>query len=256
MGNLLAWTIQLMRPTPYLWFADPRTIRRYGMVNRAILRSPSASTIPSPNAIVPPPLGWLSGSWIITHTTLTALVKSQSATITYTPVPNTGKITKESIRNVQYGTYLAESVTSVSRSNITTIKRVSKPFAIAGGVKGEEAPDLCGDTYNWGERAALVYRWRRHDCGLMASRTWEILGYDDDPRSPESPNPKSNSWIVVYSGGTLFLPAELSIYCRNGKVRLETLQNIFQALRDMGGGMAKLVDGLHEFAPQDDNSKG
>lgn len=225
------------------------------MFNHAILRSPSASAIPSPNAIVPPPLGWLSGSWIVTHTTLTALVKSQSASITYTPVPNTGKVTKESIRNVQYGTHLAESVTLVSRSHIATTRRVSKPLTIAGGVKGEEAPDLCGDTYNWGERAALVYRWRRHDCGLMASRTWEILGYDDDPRSPKSPDLDSNSWIVVYSGKTLFLPAGLSIYCRNGKVRLETLQNIIQALRDMGDEMAKLVDGLHEVALQDDDPK-
>lgn len=224
------------------------------MTDQHILRSPSTTSALSQNAIVPPPLEWLSGSWTITHTTLPALRKARKVTITYTPIPDTGELTEENFRYVQYGTHLAESVTFVFEASISTVSRVSKPASTPGGAKGEQAPDWNGDSYSWGERSALVYRSRRQHWREL-SRNWEILGYNDDPRFSFGPDPKSISWLVVYSEKTFFDPAGLSIYCRHGKVRQETLDSIIKGLSDMGGNMAKLVNQLHEFTYDGENPK-
>lgn len=87
------------------------------------------------------------------------------------------------------------------------------------------------------------------------ARRWEILGYGDDPPTPRSPDPKSNSWVVVYSEKTWVEQAGLCVYCRPQKISPKVVRGILVALEAMGGDMAKLAGEMYEVGPDDEDTK-
>lgn len=68
---------------------------------------------------------------------------------------------------------------------------------------------------------------------MVASSKWEILGWGDEEGG--------NQWVVTYFAKTLFTPAGVDVYSREGQLKLETIDGIREALEGLGGDVEKLA---------------
>lgn len=104
-----------------------------------------------------------------------------------------------------------------------------------------------------------MYDPHRRGKGLLkiASSHWQLLGYNlSPPLSSDSKRSSGPEWVVTYFASTLFTPAGLDIYSRQG-VRLEDalVISIIEGLEGLGGEVAGLVkDGGMFRVPVDDDS--
>lgn len=193
----------------------------------------------------------------MTHSSLPRWLKSRGVTVSYTLLPKKhAAITPNQIRTAQWGTQLDESISwqPLSASSVTVLsaRRLNTPSGIAGEANGELVPDLCGDTFTYGERASLMYSRRGSGWAGLLSSTWEILGYGIDPPSKWGHEhvraEEGDSWIVIYVAETLFTPAGLNIFCRSGKLSGETVDAITSGLAGIGGEITDLAQRVFEIA--------
>ncbi|KAF3031472.1 hypothetical protein E8E11_001462 [Didymella keratinophila] len=213
------------------------------------LRQPSTSSAPAPSGtptVTPPTLSWLQGSWNVTHSTLPMWKKSRNVQITYTPIPNSGSA--GGLGHVS-GTHINDLVTyqavDKSKSKVSEVKGLDKPFPIpdAPATQGlvehaDTAPPPA--TASGEELASLGYNWRGKGWLTIASSKWEILGYGDEEGG--------NSWVVTYFAKTLFTPAGVDFYSRRGLLAPATVEGIKDAIKGLGGDVAKLGGEIFEVA--------
>jgi hypothetical protein len=213
------------------------------------LRQPSTSSSSGPSGaptITPPTLSWLQGSWNVTHSTLPMWKKSRNVQITYTPIANSGSA--GGLGHVS-GTHINDVVTyqavDKSKSKVSEVKGVDKPFPIpdAPATQGlvehaDTAPPPA--TASGEELESLGYNWRGKGWLMIASSKWEILGYGDDEGG--------NSWVVTYFAKTLFTPAGVDFYSRRGQLSPATVEGVKEAIKGLGGDVAKLGGEVFEVA--------
>lgn len=210
------------------------------------LRAPSTSSTPSATTIPPPTLSWLRGPWNVTHSTLPMWRKAQNVRITYTPIANSGSA--GGLGHVG-GTHLDDEVRYESLGGkgrkVSTVKGVDKPFPTAEtkqrGVGHHVDTARAPSTSEGEELASLGYTWRGKGWLVIATSKWEILGYGDEEG-------KGNSWVVTYFAKTLFTPAGVDFYSREGRLDQRTVEGIKEALKTLGGDVAKLGGELFEVA--------
>jgi hypothetical protein len=220
------------------------------------LRAPNAARIPSPTAILPPPLKWLSGTWKLTHSTLLRWRKSRNVTVTYTLSPKSSTaVTPKNVRTLQWGTQIEDSISwqPLSRSSGTcrTAKGLNKPSGTGGEANGELKQEFYGDTFSHGERASLMYLRRANGWSRLIRSEWEILGYGVDSPSPYGQEhicyAKGKSWVLVYVTKSLLAPSGLNIFCRHDRLPNETVDAIRSVLAELGGEMTGLAQELVEI---------
>ncbi|KAJ4322906.1 hypothetical protein N0V94_002169 [Neodidymelliopsis sp. IMI 364377] len=172
--------------------------------------------------------------------------KSRNVQITYTPIANSGSA--GGLGHVS-GTHLSDLVTyqavDKSKSKVSEVKGVDKPFPIsdAPATQGlvEHADTAPPPTTGEGEElASLGYTWRGKGWLMIASSKWEILGYGDEEGG--------NRWVATYFAKTLFTPAGVDFYSRQGQLGPETVEEIKQAIKGLGGDVAKLGAEVFEVA--------
>jgi len=95
-----------------------------------------------------------------------------------------------------------------------------------------------------GVQFGLAFHWRGKGWLMVASSSWEILGYGTDEAAESQ-----NDYVVTYFGKTLFTPAGLDIYTRTKNSLSETtLMAIKSALKELGNDdIAKITDALFEI---------
>lgn len=202
------------------------------------LRPPSSllSTSPSPPTIPAPPLSWLTGTWNVTHSTLPMWKKSRNVRITYTPLPGTSPAHIDDVVSYQ----------SLSSTGLKTVHGVDKPFGVpnsaGGGAAGGEA-STAGEGEGGEEKASMGYNWRGKGWLFIASSKWEILGWGDEEGEGSI---GVNQWVVTYFAKTLFTPAGVDFYSRNGNLTPGTVEGIKAALAGLGGDVAKLSGEVFE----------
>jgi len=133
------------------------------------------------------------------------------------------------------------SYQSLASDAVKTVRGVDKPFTV--GSESSERDDnggnndmgLAGDE----ARASLGYNWRGKGWLMIASSKWEILGYGDEEGG-------ANRWVVTYFAKTLFTPAGVDFYSRNGALKPETLESIKAGLDMLGGEIARLASEIFE----------
>ncbi|KAG9201224.1 hypothetical protein G6514_005953 [Epicoccum nigrum] len=208
------------------------------------LRQPTTSSAPSSSApVTPPTLSWLQGPWNVTHSTLPMWKKSRNVRITYTPLSSTGSAGG---RGHTAGTHLDDQVTyqpaDPTSDKISTVRGVDKPFPTAErkGTVSDTAPPPA--THEGEELASLGYTWRGKGWLVIATSKWEVLGYGDEEGGA------GNSWVVTYFAKTLFTPAGVDFYSRRGQLRPETVEAIKEAIKGLGGDVAKLGGQVFEVA--------
>lgn len=85
----------------------------------------------------------------------------------------------------------------------------------------------------------MAYNWRGKGWLVIASSKWEILGYGQEEGT-------GNSWVVTYFAKTLFTPAGVDFYSREGALTAQTVESIKAGLAGLGGDVAKLAGELFE----------
>ncbi|KAI4642503.1 uncharacterized protein J4E78_010185 [Alternaria triticimaculans] len=187
------------------------------------LRAPSSlpATEPSPS-LAPPTLSWLSGSWNVTHSTLPMWKKSRNVRITYTAIPDTQPAQIDDVVTYQ----------SLGSEKIKTVHGVDKPFDVPNTASAQDAEGSDGV-------ASLGYNWRGKGWLVIATSKWEILGYGDEEGT-------GNGWVVTYFAKTLFTPAGVDFYSRNGNLTPQTVEGIKAGLAGLGGEVAKLAGEVFE----------
>lgn len=126
-----------------------------------------------------------------------------------------------------------------NKSKVSTVRGVDKPFsttATAGGSASEE------ELASWG------YNWRGKGWLMIASSKWEILGYGAETSSASATPDAGNDWVVTYFAKTLFTPAGVDIYSRRGQLQTETVTAIREAIKGLGGDVARLGGEVFEVA--------
>ena len=180
--------------------------------------------------------------------------KSRNVQITYTPIPRSGSA--GGLGHVS-GTHIDDLVSyqalDKSKSKVSTVKGVDKPFPIPdapatlGVVMGSDtAPPPATDAGE--ELANLGYNWRGKGWLMVASSKWEILGYGEEASGASDHAGLANSWVVTYFAKTLFTPAGVDLYSRRGQLAPATVEGIKEAIRGLGGDVAKLGGEVFEVA--------
>ncbi|EOA84532.1 hypothetical protein ACJQWK_06733 [Exserohilum turcicum] len=196
------------------------------------LRAPSSlpTTGPSASEVAAPQLSWLSGPWNVTHSTLPMWRKSRNVRITYTPVASTTPAQLDDLVTYQ----------SLTSDKLKTVHGLDKPFDVSNA----ELPPATSEDPS-AQLASLGYNWRGKGWLVIATSKWEILGYGDEAAS-------GNSWIVTYFAKTLFTPAGIDFYSRNGSLAPDTIADIKAALAALGGDVAKLADQIFDVKMDQD----
>ncbi|KAF2867361.1 hypothetical protein BDV95DRAFT_177913 [Massariosphaeria phaeospora] len=215
------------------------------------LRAPS--TLPSTTnpSLPPPPLAWLTGAWNVTHSTLPMWKKSRNVRITYTPLAHTSPVQLDDVVSYQ----------SLSSAKLKTVHGVDKPFDVANGDGNGDNSQGQGQSHSQGaadkdkdghghaaELASLGYNWRGKGWLVIASSKWEILGYGDEEGT-------DNQYVVTYFAATLFTPAGVDFYSRQGSLRPETVESIKAALVGLGGDVAGLATKVFAVAMDSDRAE-
>jgi hypothetical protein len=168
--------------------------------------------------------------------------KSRNVRITYTPIPNSGSA--GGLGHVS-GTHIDDVVTyqalDKSKSKVSTVRGVDKPFPTGAPTEPASSTAPPPATAEGEELASLGYGWRGKGWLMIASSKWEILGYGQEDGT-------GNSWVVTYFAKTLFTPAGVDFYSRKGQLRPETVEGIKEAVKGLGGNVAKLGSEVFEVA--------
>jgi|TARA_R110002003_G_scaffold104_9_gene8255 hypothetical protein len=147
--------------------------------------------------------------------------KNRNVVITYTPITNTSPPQIDDLVTYQ----------PLNSTSQKTVHGVDKPFSV---------PNTAAAGEGEGEVASLGYNWRGKGWLMIASSKWEILGYGEEDVT-------GNSWVVTYFAKTLFTPAGLDFYSRQGRLAPKTVEDIKAGLKGLGGDVEKLAGELFEI---------
>ena len=148
------------------------------------------------------------------HSSLTPPQNKKDVSITYTPLSDAG-----SPHGVVKFDDLVEYYSSSAKPD-------SKPSMIAG----------TDHTLAVGR-----FKWRGNGLLVIASSKWQVLGCNTSNAEGSHP------WAVTYFEKTLFTPAGLDVYARSAEGLPEPLLNeIFERIKGVGGGVAALSEALFE----------
>lgn len=117
--------------------------------------------------------------------------------------------------------------------SLKTVRGVDKPFDVPNTSATKE-----GDGE--GEVASMAYHWRGKGWLMIASSKWEILGWGDEEGT-------GNRWVVTYFAKTLFTPAGVDVYSRDGALTPQMVEGIKEALKGLGGDVKGLAGELFEI---------
>ncbi|KIW00549.1 uncharacterized protein PV09_07904 [Verruconis gallopava] len=162
------------------------------------IRSPSAHTLAGAKnvkpPISPPTVEWMSGTWHVTHSTLSMWKDRFGVRITYTPLSSSIRKEKKAFPNLK----------DVVEYQNTPGGRYS---SVNGVSRSVTVPDL---GTGW------AFSWRGKGLLMIANSQWEVLGYGTDLSGASSDaEGQGRDWIVTYFGETIFTPAGIDIYCRS-----------------------------------------
>ncbi len=114
---------------------------------RLNFRPPSTSRAPSPEGFVAPPVAFLQGVWLVTHSTLPMWKSNRNVTITYRSLDNNAEVLDDL---VEY-----QPLKSDKRKR----------------VEGVDTPDA---------ETKGAYSWRGRGFLKVASSHWQVLGWGDE----------------------------------------------------------------------------
>jgi hypothetical protein len=114
------------------------------------------------------------------------------------------------------------------------------PVAPAKTGEGEASADATQGAVEGDEKASLAYHWRGKGWLMIASSKWEILGYGDEQGT--------------YFAKTLFTPAGVDFYSRNGSLKPETVEEIKSALARLDGDVKTLAETVFEVKMDGDRT--
>lgn len=160
----------------------------------------------------PPPIDWLSGTWHLTHSTLSMWKSNRNNTITYTVMHNP---------STQSPSTKLEDTTcfqALKSSKTTTINGISTARE--------------GDTSVWD--------WRGKGWLKIATSHFEILGHGDIAEEDGGPG----QWFVTYFTATLFTNSGISIFERRKEGNGEAwMREILKGLGEIENEAVKKLAG-------------
>lgn len=191
-----------------------------------VLRAPSTLSATSLSAYKSPDLGFLKGTWHVTHSTLPMWKSKRNVRITYTLLePSSPSIPAEQTDR------LDDVVTyqGLNSDSVSTVHGVDKASGGAG--------------------VTDVWDWRGKGWLMIASSHWEVLGWGQGNTAQDE------AWVVTYFAKTLFTPAGIDIYSRRAEgLKQETVGQIKKSLSEIDSAEFRtLADGLFEV-PVDSTS--
>ncbi|KXL45868.1 hypothetical protein M433DRAFT_67257 [Acidomyces richmondensis BFW] len=166
-----------------------------------VIRPPTFSPAKPPADYQHPSISWLSEIWHVTHSTLPMWKNKRNVRIQYTPLePTLPSISKENTNRID---------------DVVTYQGLSseKIHTVAG-------IDICASTGD--ERGE--WNWRGKGWLKIVGSHWEILGWGEELET-------KNKWLVTIFAKTLFTPAGIDVYSKDGAgISEQTLTGIMAAL--------------------------
>ncbi|TDL24138.1 hypothetical protein BD410DRAFT_838200 [Rickenella mellea] len=154
-----------------------------------------------------------TGKWHVTHSTLPLWKNKKNVTITYTPIPpttttgNPGPPT-EPRKFHDLVEYLPKSASSSPDTKPTRIEGIDTVLGPSGA----------------------RFKWRGKGWLVVASSKWQVIAHGD-------------GWAVTYFEKTLFTPAGLDIYSRDGRGLEDAfVEELVAKVRGVGGGVGRLAE--------------
>ena len=145
------------------------------------LRLPPAIS-PSQADFIPPTTDWLSGTWHLTHSTMSMWKSNRNITMNYTILPPS-----------------SAQDPSIKLDDVTSYQPLSSPkFKHIHGIDAARGTDTS------------LWDWRGKGWLTIATSHWEILGYGDISEEAGGPG----QWLVTYFTATRFTSAGISVYSR------------------------------------------
>jgi len=151
------------------------------------------------------------GRWQVVYSTLPMWKSKKDVSISYTPVELTddGRLLIDDL--VEY-----RSLSASSKSSLSRIHGVDTAFS---------PPNPSG------VQSAVHFKWRGKGFLSIATSKWQVLGFD--------PN---RGWAVTYFEKTLFTPAGIDIYVRDGvQWDPELMEEIVKRTKAVGGEFGELA---------------
>ncbi|RFU30608.1 hypothetical protein B7463_g5743, partial [Scytalidium lignicola] len=173
------------------------------------LRSPQkySGKSSSSEKFTSPPLEWLQGTWVVTHSTLPMWRKAKNVRITYKIIPPS---------DPSKPVLLDDEVCSEP----TQKTLMPQPKSI----KGIDTP--AGDgAWNWRGKGLL----------MVASSHWEVLGWGERDAVTSDGEKVKERWVVTWFAPSLFTPAGVDLYSsRETGMTEDTYKDIMTTLKSIG----------------------
>ncbi|GAP87921.1 hypothetical protein SAMD00023353_1600780 [Rosellinia necatrix] len=178
-----------------------RAPSKYLAAGTATAAGPSGTS----TSFVAPSTEWLSGTWAVTHSTLSMWGSAQNVRITYTPrQPAAGADGNGPAVNDN----LVEYENKGGRGGVKRVLGVEKPDPAVPG------------AWNWRGRGLL----------MIASSHWEVLGWGERPLAGGEGGVER--WAVTWFAPTLFTEEGLDLYSdRREGLSKRTADDILAALK-------------------------
>ena len=181
------------------------------MPSSITLRLPPAID-PSQADFIPPTIDWLSGTWRLTHSTLSMWKSNRNITMNYTIIPAS---------SAQDPSNKLDDVTSYQ-------PLASSKFKSIHGIDTARGTDTS------------LWDWRGKGWLTIATSHWEVLGYGDIGEEAGGPG----QWLVTYFTATRFTNAGISVYSRAKEGNPEALvREILESISGMQNETVKKLTG-------------
>lgn len=155
------------------------------------------STAAAAQASSAPPIEWLKGTWIVTHSTLAMWRSARNVRISYAPLPAKADGTARIDDLVEY-----------------------EPTNKSGVVKTVQGVDTQAADGGW--------NWRGKGWLFFVSSHWELLGWGE----AKTASGETERWAVTWFAPTIFTKEGLDVYCdKKEGISDETYSKIDEALR-------------------------
>lgn len=133
----------------------------------------------------PPPVDWLAGTWIVTHSTLSMWRSARNVRISYTPLPP-----------ARDGRPRVDDLVEYEPAHTAGVRKT------VAGVDTQAAA------------AAAGWDWRGKGLLFFVTSHWEILGWGEETTAEGV----TERWAVTWFAPTLFTKEGLDVYCDRPQV--------------------------------------
>lgn len=170
-------------------------------MSSSITLRPPPTTGPLQADFTPPTIDWLSGTWHLTHSTLSMWKNNRNVTTSYSVIPAS---------NAQDPLNKLDDITSYQPLTSSKVKTIS-------GIDTARGTDTS------------VWDWRGKGWLTIATSHWEVLGYGDVPKEAGGPG----QWVVTFFTATRFTNAGISVFSRAKEGNPEAM--VRDILQSLGG---------------------